>query len=86
MKIKFDLLDDEMEGVWFNATIDDITGQVSNVIIDPAFDDDYWQNFNHNRMLQRAQEALESCIADYPNIQQFYQDCVVPGCSIEQIS
>ncbi len=85
MKLNFDLLDDEMEGVKFNAEVDDATGKVTNVVVDPAFDDDYWDNFNKPKYLRAATKSLEEVIAEYPTVGDFYKDCVGPGCSIQSI-
>lgn len=84
MRVRFDPFDDELEGVMFNADIDG-NGQISNVTIDPAFDNDYWDNFNKAKYLKKAEQHLADWVSEYNTAAEFIADTVGPGCSIQEV-
>lgn len=66
MKVKFDgyaFGDRILEDVYFQADIAD-DGTVSNVVIDPDDDGDYWSDLNQAKWLKMAKEYLEETLRD----------------------
>jgi len=75
MKVKFDgypFGDEVLEEVHFQA---DIQGNnVSNVVIDPSDDGEYWDGLNKSKWLKKAKKYIESLLKEYGDVSKLLDE------------